>query len=347
MITYILFMYVIDYKKKAGVPMATIHEVARHAGVSVATVSRVINNNAKVTEQTKDRVDKAIDALRYEPSALGRNLRNLETKLLLVMLPSISNPFYSEIINGIEDTAIDKGYHILLCETDSNPKRETIYFNMVRNHLADGIISMDPTVNKDRLTELATNYPIVQCSEYDEEGAIPYVTIDNELAAYQAVRHLVKLGRKNIALINSDETFLYARERRRGYEKALQEFGLPVRQEWIYHTASLEFESGQQAVRMLFRQDEKPNAIFAVSDIFAIGALKEINAKGLSVPQDIAVIGFDKIGFSNMTHPTLTTVAQPRYRMGTIAAGMIINKILGNKVESIMLDHELTIREST
>src|SRR5699024_9084569 len=124
MITYILFMYVIDYKKKAGVPMATIHEVARHAGVSVATVSRVINNNAKVTEQTKDRVDKAIDALRYEPSALGRNLRNLETKLLLVMLPSISNPFYSEIINGIEDTAIDKGYHILLCETDSNSKRD-------------------------------------------------------------------------------------------------------------------------------------------------------------------------------------------------------------------------------
>ncbi|WP_449355133.1 LacI family DNA-binding transcriptional regulator [Virgibacillus natechei] len=327
--------------------MATIHEVAKHAGVSVATVSRVVNNNVTVTEKTRTRVQDSIEELNYEPSVLGRNLRNSESRLLLVLLPSISNPFYTDIINGIQDTAIAQGYNILLCETDSNPKREAIYFNLIRNRLADGIISMDPTVNKERLTELAISHPIVQCSEYDEEGTIPYVTIDNELAAYQAVKHLIKLGQKKIALINSDEKFLYARERQIGYEKAMKEYGLQIRQEWIYHAKNLDFQSGQQAVRVLLSQEEKPTAFFSVSDIFAIGALKEINTKGLQVPQDIAVVGFDKISFSNMTHPTLTTVAQPMYRMGSIAATMIINKISGKDVESIILDHELIIRDST
>ncbi|WP_059103170.1 LacI family DNA-binding transcriptional regulator [Shouchella shacheensis] len=327
--------------------MGSIHEVAKHAGVSVATVSRVINNSTRVTEKTKSRVDKAIEELNYEPSILGRNLRTSESKLILVLLPSVANPFYTEIISGIEDTAISRGYHILLCETDSNPEREAIYFNLIRKHVADGVISMDPTVNKERLAELSADHPIVQCSEYDEEGTIPHVTIDNELAAYQAVKHLIKLGQERIALINSDEKFLYARERRRGYEKALVEYGLAVKKEWIYNANKLEFQSGQLAVRNLLSQGEKPTAIFAVSDIFAIGALKEMNIKGMRVPEDMAIIGFDKVSFSNMTHPPLTTVAQPMYRMGSISADMIINKICGKEVESIILDHELIIRDST
>lgn len=327
--------------------MATIHEVARKAGVSVATVSRVLNNRHKVTEKTRTKVERAIEDLNYEPSVLGRNLRNSESRLLLVMIPSISNPFYSQIINGIEDTAIREGYNIMLCETDSNPQREEIYFNLIRNRLADGIISMDPTVNKKRLQELACTYPIVQCSEYDEDGTIPHVTIDNELAAYQAVRHLIKLGQKKIAFLNSDEKFLYARERQQGYERAMQEFDLPIKKEWVYSTNALEFHSGQQGVRTLMSQPDKPTAIFAASDILAIGALKECNIKGLRVPQDVAIVGFDKISFSNMTHPALTTVAQPMYQMGSISAKMIIRKIRGDNVESIILDHELIIREST
>ena len=327
--------------------MATIHEVAASAGVSVATVSRVVNNSGPVSEKTRKRVVKAIESLNYEPSMLGRNLRNSESRLLLVMLPSISNPFYSEIINGIETAAVARGYNILLCETDSKPEREMIYFNMLRNRLADGIISMDPTVNRQKLQEMADDYPIVQCSEYDRESTISYVTIDNELAAYQAVRHLIKLGQKRIALINSDEKYLYARERRQGYERAMRKFGLPVNKKWIYHADRMEFQSGQQAIKLLMKQPERPTAVFAVSDIYAIGALKEINIQGLKVPEDIAVVGFDKISFSNMTYPTLTTVAQPMYRMGSIAADMVIQKINGKKVDSIILDHELIIREST
>lgn len=327
--------------------MANIHQVAEKAGVSVATVSRVLNNGPSVSPKTRLKVENAIKELKYEPSMLGRNLRNSESRLLLVLIPSISNPFYTEIIKGIENIAINHHYNILLCETDSNPQRENIYFNMVKNKLADGIISMDPTVNRKKLNELAENHSIILCSEYEEGGAIPYVTIDNELAAYHAIKHLIKIGNKSIAMINADEKFLYTRQRRRGYERALKEFNLPIRTEWIYNTERLDFESGVHAMRVLLKLKERPTAVFAVSDTLAIGALKEINVSGLKVPDEIAVVGFDKISFSNMTNPTLTTVAQPMYKMGCTAANMLINRIKGNKVESIVLDHELVIREST
>ncbi|WP_318615694.1 LacI family DNA-binding transcriptional regulator [Sporosarcina sp. YIM B06819] len=327
--------------------MTTIQEVAKQAGVSVATVSRVINTPGIVTEKTRHKVEQVIQQLNYEPSVLGRNLRTSESRLLLALIPSISNPFYTEIINGIENVAIEQGYNILLCATDSNPNREDIYFNLLKSKLADGIISMDPTVNKTKLLELASRYPVVQCSEYDEDGSISYVTINNELAAYHAVRHLIKIGHKKIALINSHNKYLYARERRRGFEKAFKEFDLPINPDWIYNTDSLGFEQGQRAMRHLLTVSERPTAVFAVSDILAIGALKEINNNKLHVPNDIALIGFDKISFSNMTHPTLTTISQPGYTMGSTAATMLINKIKGKDVQSVVLDHELIIREST
>lgn len=327
--------------------MANIQEVAKKAGVSVATVSRVLNNHSSVSTKTRLKVENAIKDLNYEPSILGRNLRNSESRLLLVLIPSISNPFYSEIINGIQNTAIGHQYNILLCETSSSPERENIYFNMVKNKLADGVISMDPTVNKQKLYELAENHPIILCSEYDEDGSIPYVTIDSELAAYHAVKHLIKLGNKKIALINTDEKYLFARQRRNGYERALREFHLPIRDEWIYNTIHLDFHDGVQGMRMLMRLEDKPSAVFAVSDTLAIGALKELNTNGFKSPGDVAVVGFDNISFSNMTHPTLTTIAQPMYKMGCTAVSMLISSIQGNKVESIVLDHELIIREST
>ncbi|MBP2242138.1 alanine racemase [Cytobacillus eiseniae] len=327
--------------------MANIQQVAQKAGVSVATVSRVLNHAASVSPKTRLKVENAIKELNYEPSMLGRNLRNSESRLILVLLPSVSNPFYTDIINGIQTTAIANSYHILLCETDSNPQRENIYFNMIKNKLADGVISMDPTVNMQKLNELAESHPVILCSEYEEGGSIPYVTIDSELAAYQAVKHLITLGNEKIALINSDEKFLYARQRRSGYERALKEFNLPTRAEWIYHTKDLEFQNGVQAIRMLLELEEKPTAIFAVSDTLAIGALKGINGSGLHVPNDLAIVGFDNISFSNMTNPTLTTVSQPMYKMGCTAANLLMQSMKGEQVESVVLDHDLIIREST
>lgn len=327
--------------------MATIQDVARKAGVSAATVSRVLNNRDVVSEKTAVKVERAIYELNYEPSVLGRNLRTSESRLLLVLIPSIANPFYTEIIKGIEDTAIEQGYNILLCETGSNPKRGSIYINLVRNRLADGIISMDPAVDKVRLTELAKNYPIVQCSEYDKAGMVSYVSIDSALAAYQAVKYLIQIGHKKIGFLNSDNKYLYARDRYEGYVKALKEFDIPINKNWIYNVESVGFEEGQHAMRVLLGNSDRPTAVFADSDILAIGALKEINISGLHVPKDIALVGFDNIDYSKMSHPTLTTISQPMYRMGNESATMLIDKIKGKSVENIILNHELLIREST
>ena len=327
--------------------MATIQDVARKAGVSTATVSRVLNNRDVVSKKTASKVDQAIQELNYAPNVLGRNLRISESRLLLVLIPSIVNSFYNEVIRGIEDIAIAQGYNLLLCETGSKPKRESIYMNLVRNRLADGIISMDPAVDKVRLKELAKNYPIVQCSEYDETGMISYVTIDSELAAYQAVKYLIQIGHKEIGLINSDNKYLYARERYEGYVRALKEFDIPINSNWIYNIESIGFEEGQQAMKSLLGNTERPTALFVVSDILAIGALKEINACALNVPNDIALVGFDNIDLSKMSHPTLTTISQPMYRMGNESAAMLINKIREKSVENTILSHELVIREST
>ncbi len=327
--------------------MATIQEVARKAGVSSATVSRVLNNRISVASSTRIKVEQAIKDLKYEPSMLGRNLRNSESRLLLVLIHSFSNPYYSEIINGIEDYSIANDYNILLCDADSNPERETTFLNMVKNKLADGIISMNPTVDIHKLTELAQKHPIILCSEYYEEVPIPYVAIDNEAAAYRAVKHLIKLGNEKIAFINFDESFLYARQRRKGYERALKEFDIPVNDEWIFNTQGLDFQEGVQVMRKILRLENRPTAVFAVSDTLAIGALKEANVRGLKIPDEMAVVGFDNISFSNMTNPTLTTVSQPMYDMGHKAARMLIDKIKGQSVESLIMDHELIIREST
>lgn len=327
--------------------MANIQQVAKRAGVSVATVSRVLNGKDKVTAKTKQKVEEAIQDLNYEPSMLGRNLRNSESRIVLILIPSISNPFYFDIIKGIENMALSQNYNILLCETDSKPEKEEIYFDLLRKKMADGVISMDPAVNVETLKELAENYAIIQCSEYGGGIGIPYVTIDSEEASYRAVKHLIQIGHQKIALMNSDEKFLYARERRMGYERALQEHGIPLNQDRIFYTQELGFEQGQLAMKKILQLEDRPTAVFAVSDLLAIGALKEINAAGLHVPKDMAVVGFDKIDFSNMTNPALTTVAQPMYKMGTVAARMLIDKIQGKAVDSVVLGHELVIREST
>jgi LacI family transcriptional regulator, repressor for deo operon, udp, cdd, tsx, nupC, and nupG len=327
--------------------MANIQQVAKQAGVSVATVSRVLNGQNTVSVKTRMKVEEAIKKLNYEPSLLGRNLRTSESRLLLILIPTISNPFYLEIIKGIEQVAISQNYNILLCETDSNPEKENIYFDLVRKKMADGIITMDPAVNVETLKKLAENYAVIQCSEYEECTGIPYVTIDNEEASYRAVKHLIQIGHHKIALMNADEKYLFARQRKMGYKRALEENGITLRKEYIISASNIGFENGQYAMKKILNLQDRPTAVFAVSDLLAIGALKEINAAGLHVPNDIAVVGFDKIDFSNMTNPTLTTIAQPMRKMGNVAARMLIEKIKGEEVESIILDHELVIREST
>lgn len=328
--------------------MANIEEVAREAGVSVATVSRVLNKSNVVAVKTRIKVESVIKKLNYEPNMLGRNLRRSESRMILALMPSISNPFYTKIVHGIEDIARKFGYSVLLCQTDSDLDREKIYINLLKQKLADGLISMDPTLDVGILKEVGNKYPIVQCCEYSKELDIPYVTIDNFNAGYKAVKHLLSIGKKRIAIINSDKRFLYARLRQQGYEKAIKEAGIEYKDEYVIN-GELDFESGQRGMKQLLSLEEKPDAVFLVSDVLAIGALKSIKEANLSVPEDIAIVGFDNIQFATMMNPSITTIAQPMYRIGCESCKMLIDKIKNKdtQIDNIIMDFELIIREST
>lgn len=327
--------------------MLTIKEVAKEANVSVATVSRVINNNVPVSSKARIKVENAIKKMNYEPNMLGRNLRRSENRFILALLPNISNPFYAAIIKGVEDTAMSQGYNVILCQTDAEPEREKSYLNLLKQKLADGVINLDPILDEDFLMKIGEKYPIIQCCEYSENLDITYVSIDNKAAAYKATNHLIDIGHKNIALINSNEKYVYARQRKEGYIKALIDSNIKPNDKWIVNV-DLDFESAQSAVEYLLALDEKPDAIFAVSDILAIGALKAIAEARLRVPEDIAVVGFDNIPYAKIVTPALTTVNQPMYTIGTKACKMLIHKLRKDKdVSNEILDVQLIIREST
>ena len=325
--------------------MVTIADVARYAGVSVATVSRVINGSDKVTEKTKEKIEKAIAEIGYRPNALGRNLRRMNTNTILVILPTIANSFFSKLVKGIEDTGRKKGYAVMLCTTEENPDSERMYLDLIRMCQADGAILLSSYLSDEELNQFGKAYPLVQCSEYRENVNLPYVSIDNVKAAYDSVSYLTALGHRKIALISESNSYS-SRLREIGYEKALKEAS--VKERYIEY-GNYGYTSGYRAMERLLCQCPSLSAVFAISDIMAVGAIKACVAHGKRVPEDISVIGFDNIIFSRMFTPELTTVSQPRYQLGENAMNMLITRLETGKYPSSdqFLNHELIIRQST
>ncbi len=329
--------------------MTTIQDVAKMAGVSVATVSRVLNNSSHVSEKTRENVMKAMKVLDYRPNLLGRNLRRDETRMILVLLPSISNPFYSRVVKGVETVARENGYYIMLCNTDSKRERELVYIQMLQNRLADGVIFMAPELSSKELSDIGKSYPVVQCCEYKEGALVSQVSIDNFNAAYMAVLQLAKLGHKRIGLITCKNLFVSTIQREAGYKKAIEDAGLIFDDNLIKY-GNYSFKSGVRAAKhLLLTPGERPTAVFAISDIMAIGAIMGLKEKGINVPDDISVIGFDNINYAAMYNPALTTISQPQYELGCEAMRLLLMQIRGEikHPANVVLEHELIIREST
>ncbi len=328
--------------------MSTINDVAARAGVSAATVSRVVNSNSNVSPETFKRVTEAINALNYRPNLLGRNLRKTKSERILVLLPNISNPFYSEIVKGIEDVANQNGYYIMLCNTDSDIAREKQYIKMLKSQLADGAILMASEMNCEELTELSQQTPVVQCCEYKEGIPMSHVSIDNELAAYKAVKHLTSLGHKKIAFIGAKNQFLSSSLREKGYLRALDEAGIDYNPTYCDY-GDYSYKSAFRIMKQLMSLDQIPTAVFCISDLMAIGAIRSAMEEKLRIPKDLAVCGFDNIYFSRMFKPSITTISQPMYDLGCVAMEVLVNMIEGGKAEAMhhFLEHELIIREST
>ena len=328
--------------------MSTIKDVAKMANVSVATVSRVLNNSDSVTDKTREKVLHAIQELNYQPNLLGRNLRRSETRMILILLPTISNTFYSKVVKGMEDTGHRNGYNVMICTTNSEKQREEIYLNILKNKLADGVIFLAPEIDAQELSKIGKSFPVVQCCEYKENADVPSVSIDNEAAAYHAVQYLISSGHRRIGMISSNSTFISTVHRENGYKKAIQEAGIEWNPNLIVY-GNYGFRSGLNKTRQLLDMEDRPTAIFAISDMMAIGAIRAAQEKGLRVPDDVAVIGFDNVSFLSMIVPKLTTIAQPQYEMGAAAMDILLQRIKNEtvQVQHIRMGYELIVRDST
>ena len=327
---------------------STIQDVAKAAGVSVATVSRVLNKSSSVSAETEKLVLDAIKQLDYRPNLLGRNLRRTETRLVLALLPNISNPFYSKVVKGIEDIGHKNGYNVMLCNTDADPDREKLYLDLLKNRLADGVIFMAPCLSREELTGIGQRFPVVQCCEYKEGAKVSHVSIDNFAASQKAIRHLVSLGHRRIGLISSKNDFLSTRHREEGYRKVLLDAGLEPDDSLVVY-GHYSFYSGLRAMNGLLDLKDRPTAVFCISDSMAVGAIRAARERGLRIPQDLAVVGFDNITFAAMCSPMLTTISQPKYDLGATAMELLLKQIRGGMKErlDLILDYELIIREST
>lgn len=328
--------------------MRTIQDVAREAGVSVATVSRVLNDNQNVSTNTKNKVLKAIDKLQYTPNLLGRNLRKSRTYKALVLVPTLSNEFYSEIVRGVEDVANKHDYHVMLCSTHSSVEKEKAYLNMFYSRLIDGIIFMAPEMKGQELTEISVKYPVIQCSEYIRDTEVSWVSIKNYKASYEAIQYLIDMGHTKIALIGSENGFVSTIKRKQGYLEALRDNNIQINNDYIVQ-ANYGFIDGIEGCKKLMQLPEPPTAIFCGSDTIAVGVIRELTKQGIKVGKQMSVIGFDDTNLAKYYNPPITTVAQPRYEMGKVAMELLLRKInnINCKNEYITLDHKLVIREST
>ena len=331
--------------------MVKIEDVARAAGVSVATVSRVLNEQGHVLPETQEKVRKAADELRYQPNLSARNLRKNESRIILILAPNFSNPYYSNVLAGICDVSRNLGYSTLIYNTyDSNALDQTLVSHLFQKNRADGMITL--AVNRDDrwLTQVAGKYPIVQCSEYVEDEPVPHISVDNRSAAKESVSMLVAQGHRRIGIVTSANRYLSSANRMRGYLDALEEAGIAQDESLIaYASADYSFASGKQAARELLSLPEPPSAIFCVSDILALGVIAAAGKMGLQVPWDLSVTGFDDVDYTTMFHPYLTTVSVPCYDLGRRSMQLLYDQIAQKPgaEREVYLPHKVIVRETT
>ena len=253
----------------------TISEVAKTAGVSVATVSRVVNGSPSVSHETQARVQEAIERLGYQPNVWGRSLRRGESRVVLVIVPNVSNPYYAPIIAGTEDRLHEDGYSGMLCITNAEAERRALYLEFLKDGRADGAILMEPARDDPHVTGMARHYHLVQCSEYCDNQAVSHVSVDNLAAAREVVLTLAGLGHRRIGFIGADNDFMSTIARRQGYLDGLRVLNIPPREDdQTFAGRDYSFASGVEAARRLLARPERPTALFCISDVLALGAVQ-------------------------------------------------------------------------
>jgi len=331
--------------------MVTIKEIAEKAGVSTATVSRALNGKPDIALETKKKILAIVKELNYTPNNIARAFVTKKTKCIGVVVADNANPFYAEIIRGIEETTMRKGYSIILCNTSEDIKREIKAIQVLKEKRVDGMI-INPTQKKiEHLRALKEEgIPFVLLNRNIEELEVDCVKNDNIYGAYQATEHLIRLGHKRIGHITGPLYTSSVRERIIGYKKALATYGIPI-DESLIANVSLTFQGGYEGALKLLKSSDPPTAIFAYSDIMAIGVIKACKELKIKIPENLSLVGYDDIEISSFIEVPLTTVRQARYTIGTIITDLLIKRIRRPKSKKppqcIVLKPELVIRNST
>lgn len=327
-----------------------LNEVAEKAGVSIATVSRVMNNNPKVNLETRLKVQQVIKELKYQPNRVAKRLRNknASSNLLGVVIPDIQNPFYVEVFRGIEDVAYENKYALIMCNFSQDEKKEKLYLDILQSESIDGMIVAPTNEHDQKVIELVKKGLPIVCVDRGLIGVdVDVVLVENRNGAFAAVDHLAKSGYQRIAYISGLPQIPSSRQREQGYLEALAANNLPLDRDLIKYGDS-RHESGVKLCEALLNLPNPPDAIFTGNNLITLGALETIHKRRLHIPKDVAIIGFDDMYWSISLNPPLTAVRQPAYEIGKRAAEQLIMRIHDptRPTVSMILKTELMIRSS-
>jgi LacI family transcriptional regulator len=329
--------------------MATMKQVAEKAGVSTTTVSHVINDTRVVSKEVQERVREAIQDLRYIPSAVARSLKNDKTNTLGMLVPNSSNPYFAELIQGIEDAAFSLGYSIILCNSYDDLKKQVAYIRVLMEKRIDGLILVSSGSDHE-LIRLLSNESIPKVLVDRELSGVSadFVESDHEQAGYLATKYLIDLGHREIACVSGPEDLLSSSARVSGYRQALQEARIKPRADHLLF-ADFTSRGGFEAFARLLALPSRPTAIFAGNDLMAIGGVCAANERGVRVPDDLSVIGYDDIALASYCNPPLTTIRQPKREIGALTARTLVARIGDGEapLRRELLQPSLVVRKST
>jgi LacI family transcriptional regulator len=327
--------------------MVNIKDVAERAGVSATTVSHVVNGTRFVAKDARARVEEAIAALGFVPSAVARSLKHRATRTFGMLLPNNSNPYFAEVLRGVEDRCFDSGYSLLLGNSDDDPKRQAWYLRTLAEKRIDGLILVSAGAGEVApLRELKC--PVVMLDRELPGLAVDLVAADHLLGGWLATRHLLDLAHPWVACISGPPGVAPSSQRRAGWKKGLAESRVE-RREGDLARGDFTPRGGYLAMQALLRRRPRPSAVFVCNDLMAFGALAAVREAGLKVPEDLSIVGYDDIQLAAFSAPTLTTVAQPKRQIGVLAAELLLDRLETGRVEPrrVLLEPELRRREST
>ncbi len=331
----------------------TIADVASEAGVHPSTVSRVLNDHAGTTVRpaTRERVVAVAERLGYRPSAIARGLRLQQTMTLGMLVPDITNPFFSPMIKGAEEAALARGYNMILCNSEDDPEREAAYLRLLRQRQVDGLLIASSQMADQTIAELRDQeeLPFVLLNRATRVAGDLAVVVDNRAAALEAVAHLATLGHRRVGHIAGPQTTTTGSERLEGYRAGLLAFGLMDDPALVVEAEAFSVEAGSAALAKMLASGSRPTAVFAANDLIAIGIYQRLRDVGVVVPRGMSVVGFNDIPLAGLLEPALTTVRVPQLEMGAAGADLLIDRLEGRPIDRVRvtLATSLVVRAST